>query len=243
MSSVEKRSGILPEMQNSFIPTRYFCVFMHQDSFRHQGLRRQLVVLLREKGISNEIILDAIGKIPRHTFMDNAFLEFAYQDKAFPIACGQTISQPYTVAYQTQLLDPQKGEKVLEIGTGSGYQSAVLGESGAKVFSIERHKALYEDTRKRLDQLNYFSIKTFYGDGFKGLPAYAPFDKILVTCGAPEIPIALLDQLKVGGIMVIPVGSLTEQVMTTVIKKPGGSTEIIQFDKFRFVPMLGDKVR
>jgi len=216
---------------------------MLQDSFRHQGLRRQLVALLREKGIQNEMVLEAIGKIPRHLFMDNAFLEFAYQDKAFPIACGQTISQPFTVAYQTQLLDPTKGEKVLEIGTGSGYQSAVLAESGAKVFSIERHKPLHEETRKRLDQLNYFSIKSFYGDGFKGLPAFAPFDKILVTCGAPEIPIVLLDQLKVGGIMVIPVGSLAEQVMTTVIKKPGGETEIIQFDTFRFVPMLGDKVR
>ncbi len=222
---------------------RYICSQMLQDSFRHQGLRRQLVAQLREKGIQNEMVLEAIGKIPRHLFMDNAFLEFAYQDKAFPIACGQTISQPFTVAYQTQLLDPAKGEKVLEIGTGSGYQSAVLAESGAKVFSIERHKPLHEETRKRLDLLNYFSIKTHYGDGFKGLPAFAPFDKILVTCGAPEIPQLLLGQLKVGGIMVIPVGSLTEQVMTTVIKKPGGEIEIIHFDTFRFVPMLGDKVR
>lgn len=216
---------------------------MLQDSFRHQGLRRQLVQQLRDKGIQNEAVLDAIGKIPRHFFMDNAFLEFAYQDKAFPISCGQTISQPYTVAYQSQLLDPRKGDKILEIGTGSGYQSAVLAETGAKVFSIERHKPLHENTRKLLDSLNYHSIKTFFGDGFKGLPAFAPFDKILVTCGATEIPLKLIDQLKVGGIMVIPIGPLSEQTMTTILKKPNGETEIIQLDKFRFVPMLGDKVR
>ncbi len=216
---------------------------MIQDSFRHQGLRRQLVEQLREKGIQNELVLEAIGKVPRHIFMDNAFLEFAYQDKAFPIACGQTISQPYTVAYQSALLDPKKGEKVLEIGTGSGYQSAVLAELGAKVFTIERHKPLHEHTRKRLDELNYFTVKTFYGDGFKGLPAYAPFDKILVTCGAPEIPLPLVDQLKPGGVLVIPVGPTDVQVMTIVLKKPDGSTEVIALDKFRFVPMLEDKAR
>jgi protein-L-isoaspartate(D-aspartate) O-methyltransferase len=216
---------------------------MIQDSFRHQGLRRQLVQQLREKGINNETVLEAIGKIPRHIFMDQAFLEFAYKDQAFPIDCGQTISQPYTVAYQTQLLDPKKGEKVLEIGTGSGYQSAVLAETGAKVFTIERHKPLHENTRKRLDALNYFSVKMFYGDGFKGLPAYAPFDKILVTCGAPEIPAALVEQLKPGGILVIPVGPLDGQVMTTVLKKPDGSTDVISLEKFKFVPMLGDKAR
>ena len=216
---------------------------MIQDSFRHQGLRRQLVQQLREKGIQNELVLEAIGKVPRHIFMDNAFLEFAYQDKAFPIACGQTISQPYTVAYQSALIDPKKGEKVLEIGTGSGYQSAVLAELGAKVFTIERHKPLHETTRKRLDELNYFTVKMFYGDGFKGLPAYAPFDKILVTCGAPEIPSMLVDQLKPGGVMVIPVGPVDIQVMTIVLKKPDGSTEVISLEKFRFVPMLEDKAR
>lgn len=216
---------------------------MIQDSFRHQGLRRQLVLQLREKGINNELVLEAIGKIPRHIFMDKAFLEFAYKDQAFPIDCGQTISQPYTVAYQTQLLDPKKGDKVLEIGTGSGYQSAVLAETGAKVFTIERHKPLHDTTRKRLDDLNYFSVKMFFGDGFKGLPAYAPFDKILVTCGAPEIPPALVDQLKPGGIMVIPVGPTDGQFMTSVLKKPDGSLEVIALEKFRFVPMLGDKVR
>lgn len=243
MPTVEKRSGFLKETKNKSQTAGYICPIMLQDSFRHQGLRRQLVAQLQEKGIRSESVLNAIGKIPRHFFMDNAFLEFAYQDKAFPIACGQTISQPFTVAYQTQLLDPMKGEKILEIGTGSGYQSAVLAELGAKVYTVERHKSLHDETRKRLDLLNYFSIKTFYGDGFKGLPAYAPFDKILVTCGAPEIPALLIEQLKVGGILVIPVGPLSEQVMTTLIKKPGGETEVIKFDTFRFVPMLGAKVR
>ena len=216
---------------------------MLQDTFRHQGLRRQLVEELKNKGITNPGVLFAIGKIPRHSFMDNAFLEYAYQDLAFPIDCGQTISQPFTVAYQTQLLEPQKGEKVLEIGTGSGYQSAVLAETGAKVFSIERHKPLFELTKKRLEELNYFNVKCFYGDGFAGLPTYAPFDKILVTCGAPEIPQQLLSQLKTGGMMVIPVGPLSEQTMTIVLKKANGEIEIIELDKFRFVPMLGNKVR
>jgi len=216
---------------------------MVQDSFRHQGLRRQLVLQIREKGINNEAVIDSIGKVPRHLFMDNAFLEFAYQDKAFPIACGQTISQPYTVAYQTQLLEPKKGEKVLEIGTGSGYQTAVLAEMGAKVFSIERHKPLFEKTKNLLESLNYTGVKTFFGDGFKGQPAFAPFDKIIVTCGAEEIPMKLIEQLKPGGIMVIPVGPLAEQVMTIILKKPNGETEIIEMDKFRFVPMLNDKAR
>ncbi len=216
---------------------------MTQDTFRHQGLRRQLVELLKSKGISNTAVLEAIGRIPRHLFMDNAFLEYAYQDRAFPIDCGQTISQPYTVAYQTQLLEPQKGEKVLEIGTGSGYQSSVISEMGAKLFTIERHKPLFEATKKKLDLLGYFSIKTFFGDGFKGLPAYAPFDKIIVTCGAPEIPRMLIEQLKVGGVMVIPVGSLAEQTMTTVIKQSATDCEVIELDKFRFVPMLNEKVR
>ncbi|CAN5609852.1 protein-L-isoaspartate(D-aspartate) O-methyltransferase [soil metagenome] len=216
---------------------------MMQDTFRHQGLRRQLLEQLKTKGINSSSLLEAIGRIPRHLFMDNAFLEYAYQDKAFPIDCGQTISQPYTVAYQTQLLDPQKSEKVLEIGTGSGYQSSVLAEMGAKVFTIERHRPLHDVTKKRFESLNYTSIKTFFGDGFKGLPAFAPFDKILVTCGAPSIPQALIDQLKIGGVMVIPVGSLEEQTMTTLIKKSASETEIFELDKFRFVPMIGEKAR
>jgi protein-L-isoaspartate(D-aspartate) O-methyltransferase len=217
---------------------------MQQDTFRHQGLRRQLVEEIKRKGISNQAVLEAIGRVPRHLYMDNAFLEFAYQDKAFPIDCGQTISQPYTVAYQTQLLDSQKGDRILEIGTGSGYQASVLAETGARVFTIERHRPLFESTRKMLETLNYTYIKCFFGDGFKGLPGYAPFDKILVTCGAPEIPMALVDQLKTGGVMVIPIGPPNDaQVMTTVLKKPDGQLEIIELDKFRFVPMLGEKVR
>jgi protein-L-isoaspartate(D-aspartate) O-methyltransferase len=240
-----KKQGEFIEHGQMLISLRpYFCAStMLQDTFRHQGLRKQLVAELRKKGIVNEAVLEAIGKIPRHLFMDNAFLEIAYQDKAFPIACDQTISQPFTVAYQTQLLDPKKGEKVLEIGTGSGYQSAVLAEMGAKVFSIERHKPLFESSRKILDALNYPMVKTFFGDGFKGLPAFGPFDKILVTCGAPEIPLKLIEQLKTGGLMVIPVGPLSEQTMTSVLKKPNGETEIIHFDKFRFVPMLENKAK
>lgn len=214
------------------------------DSFKHQGLRRKLVAQLKEKGIDNIAVLEAIGKIPRHFFMDNAFLEFAYQDdKAFPISCGQTISQPYTVAFQTQLLDPQKGEKVLEIGTGSGYQSCVLAECGVKLFTLERFKELHEEAKKQFEVLGYKTIKAFFGDGFKGQPAFAPYDKILVTCGAPSIPQTLVDQLKVGGLMVIPVGSGVEQVMTTVLKKSAAETEIIELNKFKFVPMLAEKSR
>lgn len=211
------------------------------DTFKHQGLRKQLVAEIKRKGIEDEAVLAAIGKIPRHVFMDNAFLEFAYVDKAFPIAAEQTISQPYTVAFQTQLLGLKKGEKVLEIGTGSGYQTAVLCELGAKVFSIERHKVLSDKAKKIFQQLNY-TPKTFFGDGFKGLPMYAPFDKIIITCGAPIIPDDLIAQLKTGGVMVIPVGD-KEQVMKTVIKKSNGELDIIDLDKFKFVPMLENKVR
>lgn len=218
---------------------------LNKDTFRHQGLRRQLVQQLRLRGIEHQEALEAIGRVPRHLFMDNVFQEFAYTDnKAIPIDCGQTISQPYTVAYQTQLINPVKGERILEIGTGSGYQAAVLAETGAKVFSIERHKPLFEKTRQLLEELRYLNIKPFYGDGFKGLPAFAPFDKILVTCGSPEIPNALLEQLKAGGTMVIPVGPpMTDQVMTIVLKKPDGQHEVIELDKVRFVPMLSEKTR
>ena len=211
------------------------------DSLRHQGMRRKLVEVIRKKGIAEEKVLEAIGKIPRHVFMDNAFLEFAYEDRAFPIAAGQTISQPYTVAYQSQLLLLNKGDKVLEIGTGSGYQTAVLCELGAKVYSIERHRELFEKTKKLLGELNYHP-KIFFGDGFKGLPAFAPFDKIIVTCGAPEVPDELLKQLKTGGIMVVPVG-IKDQVMVTMLKKGDHQYERIELDTFRFVPMLENKVR
>jgi protein-L-isoaspartate(D-aspartate) O-methyltransferase len=203
-------------------------------------MRRKLVEQLRAKGIKNERVLQAVSEVPRHLFMDNAFLEFAYQDKAFPIAADQTISQPYTVAYQTQLLDLEKGMKVLEIGTGSGYQTSILVKMGAKVFSIERHKILFTKAQSLLKELNY-NAKLFYGDGFKGVPSFAPYDRILVTCGAREVPSELLKQLQVGGLMVLPLGPENEQIMTRILKKDANAFETIQFDRFRFVPMLGDK--
>jgi protein-L-isoaspartate(D-aspartate) O-methyltransferase len=169
-------------------------LIMIVDTFRHQGMRRRLVDELRKKGINNELVLQAIADVPRHLFMDNAFLEFAYADKAFPIEAGQTISQPYTVAYQSQLLLLEKGMKVLEIGTGSGYQTSVLYKMGAKVYSIERHKVLNNKAVALLQELNY-NVKLFYGDGFKGLPSFAPFDRILITCGARIVPPELVKQL------------------------------------------------
>ena len=187
------------------------------DSFKHKGLRQQLVEEIKAKGIKDKEVLDAIGKIPRHLFLDSSFLEFAYQDKPFPIGSGQTISQPYTVAFQTELLDIDKGDKVLEIGTGSGYQACVLLELGAKVFSIERQKRLFEKTRVFLPKLNY-RPRLFYGDGYKGLPTFAPFDKILITAAAPGIPDELLKQLKPGGRLVIPVGSSEIQEMLSLDK-------------------------
>jgi protein-L-isoaspartate(D-aspartate) O-methyltransferase len=213
---------------------------MTEDNYRHQGMRRKLVEELRRKGISNEPVLQAIGEVPRHLFLDKAFLEYAYQDKALPIEAGQTISQPYTVAYQSQLLLLEKGMKVLEIGTGSGYQTSVLFKLGVKVFSIERHKVLFSKTQALLNQLNY-NVKLFYGDGFKGLPSFAPFDRIIITCGVSEVPAALVAQLKKGGVMVLPLGPENEQVMTTVLKKDEHTTEVISLEKFRFVPMLEDK--
>lgn len=212
-----------------------------KDTYRHKGLRKGLVKTLEEKGIKDRRVLDAILKIPRHYYLDNAFVEFAYQDKAFPIGSGQTISQPYTVAFQTELLELKKGEKVLEIGTGSGYQTAVLLELGVKVFSIERQRKLFQKAKVMLDILGY-RPKLFYGDGFKGQPAFAPFDKILITAGAPEIPTALLEQLKPGGMMVIPVNDGSHQVMHRLIK-PEDESDIIKQEHgmFQFVPMLKDK--
>ncbi|MBL0071330.1 MAG: protein-L-isoaspartate(D-aspartate) O-methyltransferase [Bacteroidetes bacterium] len=210
------------------------------DTFRHQGMRKRLVDELRSQGINNELVLQAIADVPRHLFMDNAFLEFAYQDKAFPIEAGQTISQPYTVAYQSQLLLLEKGMKVLEIGTGSGYQTSILYKMGAKVYSIERHKVLNNKAVSLLQELNY-NVKLFYGDGFKGLPSFAPFDRILITCGARIVPPELVKQLVIGGILVLPLGPENEQVMTTVIKKDADSYEMMSFDKFKFVPMLENK--
>lgn len=213
------------------------------DTYLHKGLRAKLVKELAEKkGITDKNVLNAIEKIPRHFFFNTAFIDHAYEDKAFPIAAGQTISQPYTVAFQTQLLELKKGEKVLEIGTGSGYQTCVLLEMGAKVYTIERQKELYDKTKLVLPKMGY-TPKMFYGDGYKGLEAYAPFDKILVTAGAPFIPEPLKKQLKQGGRLVIPVGEGDLQIMTLIERK--SDTEYIQstHGMFRFVPLLSEKNR
>ena len=213
-----------------------------EDSLRHQALRRQLVNLLIDKGIEHVGVLNAIAKIPRHLFLDNAFLEYAYQDKAFPIGADQTISHPYTVAFQSELLDVQAGERVLEIGTGSGYQTCVLLEMGAKVFSIERQKELFSKTKRLLPKLGYFP-KVKYGDGYLGWPEFQPFDKIIVTAGAPYIPSPLMEQLKIGGMLVIPVGTGAEQIMTAVIRVSETDFEKIEYDAFSFVPLLENKAR
>ena len=211
-----------------------------EDTYRHKGLRKKLVETIRQKGIKVEKVLQAIEKIPRHYFFDSAFLSFAYEDKAFPIGAGQTISQPYTVAFQSELLDIHKGDKVLEVGTGSGYQACILSEMGAKVFSIERQKSLFMKVKEFLPQLNY-PIKVFYGDGYKGLPTFAPFDKIIITAAAPYIPEPLKEQLKVGGIMLVPLGGGDIQIMTSLHKV--SETEFIsrEYGAFRFVPLLQDK--
>lgn len=210
-----------------------------EDSYRHKGLRKQLVSNIRQKGIHDERVLKAIEQIPRHLFIDSSFLEFAYQDKPFPIGSGQTISQPYTVAFQTELLELAKGMKVLEIGTGSGYQACVLAEMGARVFSIERQRKLYVRTKELLQKMNY-QVKTFLGDGNEGLPAFGPFDRILITAAAPEIPQALLDQLKPGGILVIPFGKDDVQQMLRMRKNTDGTMSTEQHGAFRFVPLLGE---
>ena len=188
------------------------------DNYRHKGMRKKLVSEIRSKGIADERILMAIDNIPRHLFLDSSFLEFAYEDKPFPIGSGQTISQPYTVAFQTELLDIKKGQKILEIGTGSGYQACVLAELGAKVYSIERQRKLYHKTKEFLPKLGYRQIKLFYGDGYKGVPAFEPYDGILITAAAPQIPEKLIDQLKVGGVIVIPLGEGDVQTMMRITK-------------------------
>lgn len=209
------------------------------DNYRHKGLRMQLVELLRSKDISDEAVLSAINEVPRHVFLDSSFVELAYQDMAFPIGSGQTISQPSTVAFQTQLLSLAKGMKVLEIGTGSGYQACVLAAMGAKVFSIERQRNLYFKTKEILEQLP-FRVKTFLGDGFEGLPTYAPFDRVIITAGAPKIPEVLVEQMKTGGIMVIPMDNAVGegQTMLKITKMDDGSLKKEEFGDFKFVPML-----
>lgn len=211
-----------------------------KDTFKHKGLRQQLVEVIKRKGIKDENVLNAIGKIPRHVFMDSSFLDHAYQDKAFPIAADQTISQPYTVAFQTELLQLKEGDKVLEIGTGSGYQTAVLCELGAKVYSIERQLELFKITSKFLPKLGYRAKKMIFGDGYKGLKEEAPFDSIIVTAGAPFVPKPLMSQLKIGGRLVIPVGD-SIQVMTLFVRKGPKDFEKHEFGEFRFVPLLEDK--
>lgn len=211
-----------------------------KDTFRHQGLRKQLIASLAKKGIKDSKVLEAMLHIPRHLFMDNAFIDFAYKDKAFPIGSGQTISQPYTVAFQTQLLVVNPYDKVLEVGTGSGYQAAVLTLLDADVYTIERQKALFKKTKDFLPSLGY-NCRFVYGDGYKGLPKFAPFDKIIITCGAPFIPDDLVAQLKVGGRMVAPIGERDIQTMQLIEKISETETKVTTHGNFSFVPMLNDK--
>ena len=211
-----------------------------KDTNKHQGLRNQLAKLLEEKGITDKNVLEAIKKIPRHLFLNSSFEDFAYQDKAFPIGAGQTISQPYTVAFQSQLLEVKKDQKILEIGTGSGYQTAVLCVLGAKVYSIERQNELFKTTSILLPKLGIRPKHLSFGDGYKGLPNHAPFDSIIVTAGAPIIPQPLMAQLKIGGKLVIPVGD-KEQIMTMLIRKNETQFERHEFGDFKFVPLLENK--
>lgn len=213
---------------------------MLRDTFKHKGKRQQLAAIVEAKGVKDAKVLEAIRTIPRHLFMDSSFEDHAYQDKAFPIAADQTISQPYTVGFQSELLEIQKGDMVLEIGTGSGYQTAVLCELGAKVYSIERQRELYRKTKLFLSKIGYRPKHLSFGDGYKGWPEYAPFDKIIVTAGAPYVPKPLLAQLKVGGRLVIPVGDKV-QVMTLFIRKSAKEFEKREFGDFRFVPLLEDR--
>ncbi len=211
-----------------------------KDTAKHQGLRNQLVALLQEKGIVDKKVLDVISKIPRHLFLNSSFEDYAYQDKAFPIGAEQTISQPFTVAFQSQLLEVEKEHKILEIGTGSGYQTAVLCMMGAKVYSVERQNELFKKTSILLPKLGIRPKHLSFGDGYKGLPNYAPFDSIIVTAGAPIIPKPLMAQLKIGGRLVIPLGE-EHQIMTLLIRKNETQFEKHEFGEFRFVPLLEDK--
>lgn len=213
----------------------------HVDTYKNKGARKKLVTELAAKGIIDDGVLAAMNNIPRHFFFDKTFESHAYEDKAFPIGEGQTISQPYTVAYQTQLLHIHPGDKVLEIGTGSGYQCSILAEMGAKVFTIERHEKLMLKANKLLTELGYTNVHYKCGDGTTGWPEHAPFDKIIVTAGAPEIPKLLAAQLAIGGIMVIPVGDKNVQQMVTLVRKSDKKFERIVYDQFKFVPLIGEE--
>lgn len=216
---------------------------LQPDGYREQGLRRQLVKTLIDKGIKDQNVLDVIAELPRHQFIaDSAFLHMAYEDIAFPIGCDQTISQPYTVARQTELLEIEKGMKVLEIGTGSGYQTAVLHKLGAKIWSIERQKPLFKRTRTLMKEMRV-KAELFYGDGYAGLPVFAPFDRIIVTCGAPSLPEALLSQLAVGGLAVIPIGANGVQTMQLLRKNSDTEVSLEEHGTFRFVPMLEQRAK
>lgn len=212
-----------------------------EDTYRHKGLRKKLVDTVKGKGITDERVLNAISNVPRHYFLDSAFDELAYEDRAFPIGEGQTISQPYTVAYQSQLLEIKPFTKVLEIGTGSAYQAVILAELGAQVYTIERQKKLFDENKTFAFLKKYLSIKLFYGDGYEGLPTYAPFDRVIITAAAPGIPPKLIDQLKPGGMMVIPVGMGEVQRMMRITKLDNGALKEEVFDNFSFVPMLEGK--
>jgi protein-L-isoaspartate(D-aspartate) O-methyltransferase len=212
------------------------------DTYKHKGLRQKLVDIIKQKGITDEVVLDAVNKIPRHFFLDSAFQELAYEDRAFPIGEGQTISQPYTVAYQTQLLQLKPNSKVLEIGTGSAYQASVLATLKAQVYTIERQKKLFDTNKTFAFLKTFYNLKMFYGDGFEGLPTYGPFDRILITAAAPIVPPKLLAQLKPTGMMVIPYGEGETQLMQRIQKLPDGSIHTESFENFSFVPMLGGKV-
>lgn len=208
------------------------------DTYRHKGLRRQLIDELRARGIKDDAILDAMYALPRHFFLDKAFEEWAYVDKAFPIGSEQTISQPFTVAYMTTLLDVKKGERILEIGTGSGYQAALLGQLGARVYSVERQEPLYKKAKTLLKNLGYAGVRCFFRDGSNGLPEFAPYNKIIITAGTPSVPEPLKGQLAIGGIMVVPIGDENGQRMYKITRLNETDFEEKVYDKFRFVPFL-----
>jgi len=223
------------------ISSNFVIMLTKGDTHKYQGLRKELVQVLKQKGIEDELVLSAINTVPRHLFFDKVFHDnFAYNDVAFPIGAGQTISQPYTVAFQSSLLELKKGMKVLEIGTGSGYQTAILVKLGCKVFTIERQKELFTKTKPFLEDMGY-RAQTFFGDGFEGREAFAPFDRILVTCGAPFVPEKLVAQLANNGRMVIPIGDGKEQIMTLITKNNEGQLHKSTYGSFSFVPMLLNK--